>query len=188
MRFWFIMRLAAKAPRRRRPVSSTLGRANARMPTAPRYSQAEIERRWLVPAASGFHGTPTRERWIEDHYLVGTRLRLRKVSEMHQPTIYKLGKKYEPEAEGAHQVVTIYLSEDEYKVLACLPAQLARKRRLSVCGGSLDIYEFPNIAAQVFEVEFRTPEEAIAYAPPRGVGQEITNDPRYSGYALASAA
>ena len=158
------------------------------MPTAPRYSQAEIERRWLVPAGPGFHEAPTRERKIDDHYLLGTRLRLRRVTELNQPTIYKLGKKYEPDAGGTHQVVTTYLSEDEYKVFALLPARVARKRRLSVCGGSLDIYEFPDIEIQVFEVEFTSPGEATAYAPPRGVGEEITNEPKDSGYALASSA
>jgi len=158
------------------------------MSTSPRYSKTEIERRWLVPAKSEFDKTSSREREIEDRYVLGTRLRLRKVIESGHAPIYKLGKKYEPEVEGTHQVVSTYLSESEYNVLAHLPARLARKRRLSVYGGSLDVYEYPNTGLQVFEVEFATSQEAAAYAPPLGVGREITNNPEHTGHALAGAA
>ena len=30
-------------------------------------------------------------------------------------------------------------------------------------------------------------EEAAAYAPPRGVGEEVTSGPTYSGFALAGS-
>ena len=158
------------------------------MSASPHYSKTEIERRWLIPSDSEFDRVSGRERRIEDRYVLGTRLRLRKVTEAGHATVYKLGKKYEPEVEGTHQVVSIYLSESEYEALAHLPARVARKRRLSVYGGSLDVYEHPNTGLRVFEVEFATPEQAAAYAPPRGVGDEITNEPRYSGHAVAAGA
>ncbi len=113
---------------------------------------------------------------------------MRKVTESGQCTVYKLGKKYEPDHPGAHQVVSTYLSEAEYKVLAGLPARISRKRRLSVCGGALDLYEFPNPGLKIFEVEFATSEEAVNYIPPSDAGREVTQESEFTGHALASEA
>lgn len=155
---------------------------------SPPYSKTEIERRWLLPAEVRLELHATREREVEDRYILETRLRLRKVMESgHQP-VYKLGKKYEPHASGAHQVVSTYLSEAEYEVLAKLPALVSRKRRKSVLGGALDVYLLPNPGLRIFEVEFSSPEAAAAYTPPNGVGKEVTNDPTFTGYSLAGAA
>jgi CYTH domain-containing protein len=158
------------------------------MPSPPPYTKPEIERRWLVTAEATLESHADRVREIEDRYLQGTRLRLRKVTESGQATIYKLGKKYEPEALGNHHVVSAYLNEAEYKLLASLPARIARKRRFSVSGGALDVYEHPNPGLRVFEVEFTSPEEAQRYLPPDGVGQEVTDALAFTGYSLASAA
>ena len=73
-------------------------------------------------------------------------------------------------------------------MLACLPAHTATKIRLTISGGALDVYEEPNAGLRVFEVEFLSAKEAVAYVPPSGVGREITNEPAFTGYALASAA
>jgi CYTH domain-containing protein len=54
-----------------------------------------------------------------------------------------------------------------------------------VHGGSLDVYEYPEPGLRVFEIEFTNPEEAAAYAPPALVGKEVTNESRFSGFALA---
>jgi CYTH domain-containing protein len=158
------------------------------MPAPPSYAKLEIERRWLVPAEPEVGGVATRERIIEDRYVKGTRLRLRKVTETGNATIYKLGKKYESDCPGTHHVVSIYLSEAEYNVLACLPAHTATKIRLTISGGALDVYEEPNAGLRVFEVEFLSAKEAVAYVPPSGVGREVTNEPAFTGHALASAA
>ena len=155
---------------------------------SPPYAKTEIERRWLVPAEVELELPATREREIEDRYILETRLRLRKVMESGHEPIYKLGKKYEPHAPGAHHVVSTYLSAAEYEVLAMLPALVSRKRRQSVLGGALDVYLLPNHGLRVFEVEFSSPEAAAAYTPPNGVGKEITNEPTFTGHALAGAA
>ncbi len=154
----------------------------------PPYTKPEYERRWLVPAETAIEGQAEREREIEDRYIQGTRLRLRKVTESGQETIYKLGKKYEPETLGNHHVVSTYLSEAEYKVFASLPARIARKQRFTVSGGALDVYEQPNPGLRIFEVEFSSAEEAENYAPPHGFGQEVTNAFAYTGHSLAGAA
>lgn len=158
------------------------------MPSPPPYSKPEYERRWLVSAEAALEDQAERERGIEDRYIQGTRLRLRKVTESGQATIYKLGKKYEPQAFGSHHVVSTYLSEAEYQVFACLPARTARKQRFTVHGGALDVYEQPYQGLRVFEVDFSSAEEAENYEPPQGIGQEITNAVAFTGYALAGAA
>ncbi len=158
------------------------------MSAPPPYTKPEIERRWLVAADFQFGAIVQREREIEDRYIQGTRIRLRKVTEFGEMPIYKLGKKYEPSVPGTHHVVSTYLSETEYKVFALLPARLSRKRRLNVHCGALDVYDLPNTGLRVFEVEFSTAEEAAVYIPPPGVGQEVTNELAFTGYALASTA
>ncbi len=158
------------------------------MSTPPPYTKPEFERRWLVLAEAALESHADRVREIEDRYLQGTRLRLRKVTERGQATIYKLGKKYEPEALGNHHVVSTYLNEVEYMLLASLPARIARKRRFTVSGGALDVYEQPNPGLRVFEVEFTSPEEAERYVPPDGIGKEVTDALAFTGYSLAGAA
>ena len=155
------------------------------MSAPPPYTKSEIERRWLVPTAIELGEVAEREREIEDRYVEGTRLRIRKVTEPGCAPIYKLGKKYVPEATGSHHVVSIYLNEAEYAVLARLPAKIAKKRRLTVFGGALDVYEKPNPGLRIFEVEFANTEAAAVYVPPPGIGVEVTNDPHLTGYALS---
>lgn len=157
------------------------------MPNPPSYTKPEIERRWLVQQSEVWDAQVTREREIEDRYIEGTRLRLRKVVETGLEPVYKLGKKYESPRSGSHDVVSTYLSAPEYQLLATLPARVARKRRRSVHGGALDVYDASQFNLQIFEVEFASKDEADSYVPPRGVGKEITHDPQYSGHALAIA-
>jgi len=158
------------------------------MDSPPPYTKKETERRWLVPDGTDLKAGFSRLRKIEDSYITGTRLRLRRVTEEGAEPIYKLGKKYESSHAGSHSVVTTYLTASEYQVLAQLPAARAQKTRLSVLGGALDIYEQPNSGLQVFEVEFPSLEAAAEYQSPQGLGQEVTHDPRFTGHALAGAA
>jgi CYTH domain-containing protein len=131
------------------------------MPPNPKYSQPEIERRWLVQSNVAEQLASDRTRLIEDRYIHGTQLRLRIVQEEGAEPIYKLGKKYDKN--GMDQpVVSIYLTETEYETLSQLPARIARKRRLSIAGGSLDIYAFPKHPFAIFEIEFVSAEEAAA--------------------------
>ena len=65
------------------------------MPNPPSYTKPEIERRWLVQSSEVWNAQVIREREIEDRYIEGTRLRLRKVVEVGLEPVYKLGKKYE---------------------------------------------------------------------------------------------
>jgi CYTH domain-containing protein len=160
---------------------------SASMQSPPPYTKPEIERRWLVLQGSSFEALAKRTRRIEDRYLDGTRLRLRRVTEHGCAPIYKLGKKYETEGTGMHHVVTTYLTEAEFQLLASLPARVAHKTRFNIAGGALDVYEYPCPGLRIFEVEFSSLEEAAVYVPPPGMGQEVTHESSFTGHALAGA-
>jgi len=155
---------------------------------AQKYSLPEFERRWLVRegAMPAFASAP--RRIIEDKYIRGGRLRLRAVFSHGAEPIYKLGKKYGREGSNPEQVVSVYLTEQEYESLLTLPGASLRKARYSVEGGSLDVLEHPRPGFTIFEVEFPSQSAASAYAAPPFVGEEVTFNARYSGYALAQRA
>jgi CYTH domain-containing protein len=155
------------------------------MQVTPKYSIVEIERRWLVDAAKlgDYQGCPRRA--IEDCYIAGTRLRLRRIEAASSEVVYKIGKKYGKTGKEVEPITNIYLSSAEYQRLKRLPGQTVRKIRYSLAGGSLDIYVSPNAGLAVFEVEFSSETAAQSYSPPDFVREEITGEPRYTGAALA---
>lgn len=155
------------------------------METFPKYALTERERRWRadLAAAGSLVALPVRE--IEDVYLSGTRLRLRRMSS-GEGQVFKLGKKYGKAADGAEPIANLYLTEAEYVALSRLPGQAVRKRRYAVGDGALDVYERPALA--IFEREFASAAEALAYVPPPFVVEEVTGRAEYSGFALAMAA
>ena len=152
----------------------------------PRYSLFEIERRWLVDRdlVGDLENAPFRR--IDDLYVEGTRLRLRKVLSPDGETEYKLGKKYGNRSRFSEPITTLYLTELEYLRLSALPGSLISKRRYSVEGGSLDLFDPPNDEVTIFELEFESDQEAAAYAPPPFVEREVTGDPSFTCFALAT--
>ncbi len=152
---------------------------------APKYALAEVERRWLVADGAAIGLNACRARIIEDRYIDGTHLRLRRVTADDAPAIYKLGKKYLPRDGATQLIVNTYLDAEEFALLAALPAAISRKRRYDVAGGMLDVYETPRAGLRIFEREFTNAGAADAYTPPQCVGREITADASYSGHRLA---
>jgi CYTH domain-containing protein len=155
------------------------------MSTAPKYSLPEIERRWLVdlPLVGSLEHIPPR--LIEDLYLTGTRLRLRKIVWPDTRVEFKLCKKYGKTSVWSEQITNLYLEEHEYRELSALPGRRSRKRRYAIAGGSLDIYESPNADLALFEIEFTDEHAASIYAPPPFVTREITATAEFSGASLA---
>src|SRR5262249_23214799 len=134
------------------------------MTELPKYSQIEIERRWLVDlSAIDLESTP--HYLIEDLYIVDSRLRLRKVTGPNETT-YKLGKKYGKRTPLSEPITNLYLTEGEYRRFAELPGDRTRKRRYSLQLGSLDVYMEPNGGLAVFEVEFADEQSAANFTPP----------------------
>ncbi len=151
----------------------------------PKYALAEIERRWLVDldAVGDLRERPNFE--IEDLYIEGTRLRLRRMTWTGREPVYKLCKKYGRRSELTEPITNLYLDADEHRLLAGLPGRRIRKRRFRVAGGSLDIFESPQDGLAIFEREFENEAGARAFHPPAFVSREITGDPGYSGAGLA---
>src|SRR5262245_5330893 len=153
------------------------------MTELPKYSQIEIERRWLVDlSAINLQSTPYHI--IEDLYIADSRLRLRRVSGPNEIT-YKLGKKYGKRTPLSEPITNLYLTEGEYQRFAELPGYRTRKRRYSLQQGSLDVYLEPNGGLAVFEVEFADEESAANFTPPHFATREITNEQELSGDSLA---
>jgi len=155
---------------------------------AQKYSLPEIERRWLIREGAMPVVASATRRIIEDKYVRGGRLRLRGVFAADVDPLYKLGKKYGRTGSNSEQVVSIYLTGQEYESLLALPGASLRKARYSVGGGSLDVLEYPNAGLAIFEVEFPSERAASTYVPPPFVGEEVTFNANYSGYALAQRA
>jgi CYTH domain-containing protein len=150
-----------------------------------KYAVDEIERRWLVDkqALGPLEALPVRD--IEDLYLVHSRLRLRKIVRDVRATEYKLCKKYGRGSGLAEPVSNLYLSQQEFELLAALSGHRVRKRRNAVAGGAVDVYA-GEAGLAIFEIEFATEREAANDQPPAFVLREVTQDPLYSGAALAA--
>ena len=130
-------------------------------------------------------------RAIVDRYLVGTRLRLRRMQAEGGPPIFKFGQKVRPREDDPSVVMltNIYLSATEYEVLAALPADVVEKTRwvVSLGDGVLAVDEFGGRHAGLVLAEASFDDESAmrAFVPPTWFGTEVTADDRYSGGSLA---
>lgn len=158
---------------------------DSQMSNIPKYTILEIERRWLVDPNSVGRLDTTVERIIDDLYIDGTHLRLRKMIGPGSRIEYKFGKKYGKISPISEPITNLYLEKHEYLSLSNLPGRSSRKRRYSLDGGSLDVYELPNRGVMVFEVEFSSEALARAYSPPPFVVREITGEPDFTGAEMA---
>lgn len=97
------------------------------MPFSLKYAVVERERRYLL--ASMPEGVSSTSE-IVDRYVTGTRLRLREVRESNGTVTRKLGHKVRL-TEGPAEVActNFYLNEEEWAVVAALPARTLRKKR-----------------------------------------------------------
>lgn len=158
---------------------------------SPKYAHVERERRWRVDPRlrPELEGLP----WvaIEDRYIRGTRLRLRRTSNA-APDVesYKLTKKYEGADPQERLIVTVYLTLAEHKLLAGLEADPLAKRRYRLAFGgldwSLDRFAGPLEGLELLEVEAPDAAELGLLRPPPWAGGEITADPRFEGATLAA--
>ena len=156
----------------------------------PKYARFELERRWLVDSAvrPSLHDQPFT--LIEDRYIDGTRLRLRRMTRGER-TVLKLTKKYETERPEARPIVTAYQTEAERAVLAALPAALMRKRRFHFAidghDWSLDLFEGGLAGLELVEAEAADEAALAALVPPPWATKEVTHDARYQCGSLAEA-
>jgi len=157
----------------------------------PKYALLENERRFLVaqtPALIGAH-----VRLIEDLYLEGGRLRLRKVTHLDgAATEFKLCKKYPSSDPTSGAIVNIYLTAVEHASLAGLPGRPLRKRRHRVAHSGrlfgLDVFEGPLAGLVTCEAEAGSAEAIRALAFPPWASREVTEDPFFTGGHLSGLA
>jgi CYTH domain-containing protein len=157
--------------------------------TAGKYARTEIERRFLlvaVPDGAEVLGSAD----IEDRYLDGTRLRLRRQLPRSGPVALKLTQKLAAPGEHGEQGVltTFYLSEAEHAALATLPAATLRKTRLRVAPYGVDVFAAPLDGLVLAEIEFASLDEAAAFRPAPFCLAEVSADRRFTGGSLARAA
>ena len=152
----------------------------------PKYALMEIERRWLVDPAAVGDLADVPYRLVEDLYVSGSRLRLRKTTEPSGSAVFKFGKKYGKRSVLSEPITNLYLTQAEHRQLSGLAGFAASKRRYSIAGGSLDVYQRADSQLIIFELEFDDEAAAQRYVPPPFVTREITDDPAFSGYSLAS--
>lgn len=125
---------------------------------------------------------------IQDRYVVGTTLRLRRMR-AGADTAYKLGQKVRVDAGSPERVAltNLYLTLEEFELLAQLEAAPLHKVRhwWPVGGRELGVDEFRGSLEGLVlaEVELRA-DEALLPAPPLAVA-DVTQDDRFSGGRLA---
>ncbi|GAA1785733.1 hypothetical protein GCM10009682_04710 [Luedemannella flava] len=148
------------------------------------YGRVERERRFLLAAAPDPASVlVTRE--ILDRYVDGTRLRLRAMTDLATGrTDYKFTQKI---PDGS-LLTTMYLTADEYAVVAALPAATLRKTRHSVPPLGVDVFAGGLAGLVLAEAEFDDDASLRAFEPPAGVVAEVTDDPRFTGGRLVRAA
>lgn len=158
---------------------------------SPKYAHIERERRWVMdsarlPALSAAHVL------IEDRYISGTRMRLRRmIDSASGRAALKLTKKYDAADPLARPIVTAYLDEAEFALLAGLPGVMIVKRRFDLVAGGItySIDRFEGALAGLTLAEIEWPDDAGLRdlpAPP-GAIREVSDDPRYQGGSLVAS-
>jgi CYTH domain-containing protein len=156
--------------------------------TQSRYARIEIERRFLLAEVpDGAEVLRTLD--IDDRYLDGTRLRLRRQAQVDGPVVHKLTQKLPASGPDGEQgtLTTIYVAEAEHALLAGLPAATLRKRRLSIAPYGVDVFAAPLDGLVLAEVEFASGRDAAALRPAAFCHAEVTTDRRFTGGSLARA-
>jgi len=162
-------------------------RENYAMPHE-KYARIERERRFLL-AQFPSDSKVLRHRRIADRYIEGTTLRLRESTYDDGLTTFKLTQKLPMRASGAQQgfITSMYVTQDEFRVLAQLPARTFVKTRYSVPPFGIDVFDGPLEGLILAEVEFDTAEAAEAFLIPSFAAAEVTTDDRLTGGQLARA-
>jgi CYTH domain-containing protein len=152
-----------------------------------KYARIERERRFLLAEPPPVLAAPRR---ITDRYLMGTRLRLRRVEYSgDQASDYKFTQKISAGRPGPVQglITNTYLSRAEYDLLAALPGAVLAKTRFSAPPLVIDIFDPPRHGLVLAEAEFSTDDAALSFLPPPHCIAEVTSDTRFTGGRLAQA-
>jgi CYTH domain-containing protein len=151
--------------------------------SAGKYARYELERRFVL---DGLPDGVSEGGLIEDLYIDGTRLRLRRAQAPHAQ--YKLSQKETPAPPdfAIARITTIYLTADEYALLEHLPGTRLRKRRHHFERYSVDVFEGALEGLVLAETEFASEEEMRAHPVPAFALRDVSDDVRYTGGWLAT--
>ncbi len=158
------------------------------MSSAPKYSKIERERRFLLERFPQ-DAIVVRTRRIADRYIHGARLRLREHTDDDGSPVFKLTQKISERGASAQQgfITTMYLTRDEFYVLAQLRANTLSKTRYSVPPFGIDVFEDQLDGLILAEAEFDSAEAADALEIPSFICSEVSADDRFTGGRLAHA-
>lgn len=169
-----------------------MNQAEINHPKKWKYAQGELERRFLITDRPEIlDSLPLKT--IIDKYLHGTALRIRKVID-GEYVQYKFTKKLPHNSNGVmiQWVSTIYISQEEYKILMKVPGKLIRKKRYYYAPPSGEVIGIDEIELArdkkkiwIAEVEFQELTEG-PYVLPMPHDREITGEERYQGNELAN--
>jgi CYTH domain-containing protein len=153
-----------------------------------KYARIELERRFLLDQFPG-HANVVRVRRITDRYIDATGLRLREQNDGSGLTVYKLTQKIPARAGEAQQalITSMYLTRDEFDVLAQLPAKMLSKTRYSVPPFGIDLFEGTLKGLVLAEAEFDSAIEAQALVLPWFILHDVSTDERFTGGRLVRA-
>jgi len=156
-----------------------------RVPGEGRYARLEREQRWVL---SGLPPEVERPVSITDLYISGTRLRLRRMVR-EETVVRKLAQKVRPAPADPSLVklTNVYLSEEEYAVLAALGgAALTKIRwRWPEAGRDLVVDEFGGSLSGLVLAEAELGPDDPHADPPLFALAEVTDDDRFSGGSLS---
>jgi CYTH domain-containing protein len=130
-------------------------------------------------------------RRIEDRYVMGTRLRLRSMTDSASGAReLKFCKKYEGDDPVSGPVTNLYLSEAEHAVLIALPARVIAKRRYRLehegRGFGVDVFEGELSGLVLCEAEAQTRAAILALVFPPWAVREVTADRFFTGGHLST--
>ena len=156
-----------------------------------RYARIEKERRFELARLPP--GVDPDFRRLHDRYLIGTRLRLRRVEDPDGVVLLrKLGQK-KPVPGGPaswREMTTIYLDASEYDALSALPARTSCKRRYDLVRPEgtwvIDVFEGPKEGLIIAELELDSGEALAAAVPLPDTIRELTGEAGTSGGDLAT--
>lgn len=155
-----------------------------------KYARVEEERRFLLDKLPDSLDLSTFSR-IVDQYLVGTRLRLRRIeSAAGKVLVYKFGQKFRAAEHEPYQTMmtNFYLDETEYRMLAQQGgAQLTKRRYRYLHAGldySIDFFEDSLEGLILAEIEGHSGRDIAQLPIPPFAVREVTDAPRFTGGML----
>lgn len=156
------------------------------MTSLPKYSQLEIERRWLADERLLPDLTTLPVRLITDKYLNQGRLRLRKIAGADEVQ-FKLCKKYGKCSEISEPITNLYLTAEEYALLSVLPGRTLVRQRFTYL--AQDVAFSINVvvgksAPVIVEREFTSETEARECEPPPFCTEDVSGRIDYEGASL----